>query len=1132
MPATDVTDFLETAAESFGHAIDLNLARTVIRDNVFDRATALSIFDDFSGPLLDPFLAFVNLAERRDAIANAYDISVEAGNAELFAQSVELLVFAGFLAAEQLTVTLAIGTVGPLGAIALASFVVADIVYVAAVRDDVLAFYRNLFTDLASPGAAETLSFQSPVLAGLASTQLSSVLVLDPELNNFADGTLISGRPAVIGGNGADVLDASSLGTAVRLEGGGGADQIRGGSNWDQLSGGAGADFIYGGGGSDSIWGGSGADHIEGNTGVDYIEGGAGDDTLVGGISADFYSVGISQGADIIADQGGPGGGQDTIRFYLGSVFSEVNLNWFSRDGADMLIRAFDGTNLVLDLRIQNMDSTANQIELLELYAGDATAPFWSQGLVSIWTQLITPSTGFRDPLGTGQMLTEDWTDGDGFSARRRFLGDADTPGDPIGLRHLGVDWNADSNADELVFATCGGTISYVSADAGGDRGGVVMINHTLPDGRQFTTVYMHLENIPSEILDGGTVNRGDLLGDSQAVGGNPEHLHYEVRVGHQSGEAGVGYGYYDADPNSGIVQGILVGTGIQDGIAYADVSNPWDGGAGVRYLDPIAFTNGLRTAASDDEFFLGPGFVGQNSWHAGDGFDTLTVNVAMTSEAVKLDHVVPDFINPDRTIGFVGFGPEVSYAQYANMLNVTGVEVYRITTGSGIDHLEGGEWGDTFTTNAGADELFGWGGNDILNGGADADRLRGDFGDDTLNGGSGADRLEGGEGSDTASYVGSVGPVDVNIGAGVGVGGDAAGDTYDNIENLIGSALNDVLTGSVFNNKLNGLGGADVVNGGDGNDELAGQSGTDTLSGGRGDDTLRGGSAGDALDGGGGADTATYSASTVRVIVDLALGTGAGGEAAGDTLVNIEHLLGSAFNDILTGSSAANNFNGGDGDDTLSGGADADTLLGAAGNDVLEGGAGGDVLTGGAGADTARYAGSSAAVRVNLATGAVVGRRCGGRRAGADRKRDRLGLQRCADRFGRRQHAHRRRRRRHAQWRQWRRYADRRRSARIRSCSTPRSARPISIRSPISPRRRTPSTWRTPSSPASPPARSPPARSASAQAPATPTTASSTTCNRRACTSTPTATARARKSSSPRSAAGLALTAADFVVI
>jgi Ca2+-binding RTX toxin-like protein len=113
------------------------------------------------------------------------------------------------------------------------------------------------------------------------------------------------------------------------------------------------------------------------------------------------------------------------------------------------------------------------------------------------------------------------------------------------------------------------------------------------------------------------------------------------------------------------------------------------------------------------------------------------------------------------------------------------------------------------------------------------------------------------------------------------------------------------------------------------------GGAGNDTLNGGAGNDTLVGGLGADILDGGTGTNLADYSASTAGVSVNLQNGKGTGGAAQGDTLSNIQNLVGSAFADNLVGSSSANALNG------------------AGGNDTLNGGGGADVLTGGAGADT-----------------------------------------------------------------------------------------------------------------------------------------------------------------------------------
>ena len=83
--------------------------------------------------------------------------------------------------------------------------------------------------------------------------------------------------------------------------------------------------------------------------------------------------------------------------------------------------------------------------------------------------------------------------------------------------------------------------------------------------------------------------------------------------------------------------------------------------------------------------------------------------------------------------------------------------------------------------------------------------------------------------------------------------------------------------------------------------DQMFGLEGNDTLLGNAGNDVLDGGAGADALNGGLGVDTATYANSAAAVTVNLTTGTALGGDAQGDTLVAIETVIGSAYNDSLS---------------------------------------------------------------------------------------------------------------------------------------------------------------------------------------------------------------------------------------
>ena len=99
------------------------------------------------------------------------------------------------------------------------------------------------------------------------------------------------------------------------------------------------------------------------------------------------------------------------------------------------------------------------------------------------------------------------------------------------------------------------------------------------------------------------------------------------------------------------------------------------------------------------------------------------------------------------------------------------------------------------------------------------------------LAGGAGADALTGGAGIDTANYAGSAAGVTVNLATGATLGGDAQGDTFSGIEQVLGSAQGDTLTGDAGANTLWGGAGDDVLSGGAGADMLKGGGGNDTFA-------------------------------------------------------------------------------------------------------------------------------------------------------------------------------------------------------------------------------------------------------------------------------------------------------------
>jgi len=120
--------------------------------------------------------------------------------------------------------------------------------------------------------------------------------------------------------------------------------------------------------------------------------------------------------------------------------------------------------------------------------------------------------------------------------------------------------------------------------------------------------------------------------------------------------------------------------------------------------------------------------------------------------------------------------------------------------------------------------------------------------------------------------------------------------------------------------------------------DAIHGTTGDDNLSGLGGDDVLVGGLGNDVLNGGAGSDTASYENATSGVTVNLALvGPQDTGGAGLDTLIEMENLLGSNFNDVLTGDSGNNLLVGNGGDDLLMGNGGSDSLMGGDGADTFK---------------------------------------------------------------------------------------------------------------------------------------------------------------------------------------------------
>ena len=391
-----------------------------------------------------------------------------------------------------------------------------------------------------------------------------------------------------------------------------------------------------------------------------------------------------------------------------------------------------------------------------------------------------------------------------------------------------------------------------------------------------------------------------------------------------------------DAATDGDLIEQALLGNiaplaGYFGGLLWA-----YDGADGSDRFDNGTMTHSLRGYDGNDVLIGGSG---SDSLYGGAGDDIL-----------QGDRTQGDF-GDDYLSGGTGF----DMADYGTTFVVASLENPAINqnaakgdTYNSIEGINGSSFGDTLVGNAGANLLLGndggdWlrgrNGNDRLEGGAGGDQLEGGAGNDILYGGTGNDTLIGNAGSDefhggdsvwldTVSYSGSSKAVIASLANSAINTGDAAGDTYDSIDCLIGTFGADTLYGDGNFNRLTGDSGDDLLFGGGANDELFG---------GWGDDILNGGAGADWLEGGGGiddSDTTSYAGASGRVVVSLANVSNNAGDAFGDFLWSIGNILGSSFGDSLAGDDLNN---------IIDGGAGGDTLRGYAGNDVLTGGAGAD---------------------------------------------------------------------------------------------------------------------------------------------------------------------------------------------
>ena len=274
------------------------------------------------------------------------------------------------------------------------------------------------------------------------------------------------------------------------------------------------------------------------------------------------------------------------------------------------------------------------------------------------------------------------------------------------------------------------------------------------------------------------------------------------------------------------------------------------------------------------------------------------------------------------------------------------------------IEQVVGTRFDDSIVGDEGNNSIFGNDGMDTLIGGAGDDFIAVENSLGLIDGGDGTDRLA--LGNDTYAAIvelnaqGSTTPITYVDSE----NNTIAWEAY-NFEIIDGTKFDDSIVGDGNGNSLRGHEGNDTILGGDGNDELRGLEGDDSIVGGEGNDYIEVSSGFDDVDGGPGLDTVRVNSTTHAVEIELRdsepstiayLDTD--GNRTERTLVGIEQVFGSQFDDAIAGDSKGNLLRGYEGNDTLVGNGGNDNLQGGAGDDSIVGGEGADYLEGNEGND------------------------------------------------------------------------------------------------------------------------------------------------------------------------------------
>ncbi len=700
-------------------------------------------------------------------------------------------------------------------------------------------------------------SYAAPVTVDLAALTVTDANAGVTTLNSIEsivgtthDDTFLSGLSianlTLDGGAGTDTISFAPLQAAVTVNLGTGVatvglgsqytlsnfENIIGGGLNDLLTGNAGDNVIMGGGGDDQFRGSAGNDILDGGTGYNYYDYGAPFGT------ASTFNLGA---ADVTVTDGATystilrniqwiGGTSGNDTFNSGAVARNLTIN--GEGGVDTLSFSTETTSVTASLGSQASG-----------YQGSATGAF---GNYSLWYEQIENLTGGsgNDTLtGTG---VDAYSNGNNV-----IIGGA---GNDV-IRGLGGNdtINGGAGFDTATFSEVTGNISV--------NLGAMTVNYTDQNNHGSSSTLTSIESI----ITGSGNDYFTVGGVGQTLtldgGSGTDTIDFSTQnvalTADMTSTATGNFGTYTFTNNS--FENLLSGSG-SDTITGTAAANIIFGGNGTDTIN----------AGSGDDYVddSNSTFASNNSnvINLGDGNDTVVVNVANNTL---------DGGNGTDTLRYDAF----SYGNFNFGHDVASNLTFTLNANSTAGTVTDGVHTDTFSN---FEVYVGGGGNDLFIGGSGNDTFYGQDGNDTFRGGAGNNTFFGGNGIDTADYSTAPAGVTANLLTGTATNNGYGGvDTFNGIENLTGSAFNDILIGDNSNN---------VINGGDGNDTLIGGGGNDTLNGGNGYDTI------------------SYTTETNAITFNLNTSSAVSGSVGTDSYLNIEQINSGSGNDVIN-STPANLF-------------------------------------------------------------------------------------------------------------------------------------------------------------------------------------------------------------------------------